>query len=829
MNYVVRVSQVVMFFFLIGILSAQPSGARKGAVVKTITGKVVDASTSAPLEFATVALFNSQDSSLITGGITDIDGTFALSAEGRQFYLEVEYIGYEKKVVGDINFERGGSNSIDLGEIFVSTGGINLDAVEVTAERSELQFALDKRVFNVGKDLSSAGGSAQDILNNIPSVSVGVEGEVELRGSSNVRILINGRPSGLLGVGDNDGLRNIQSSMIERVEVITNPSAKFEAEGMAGIINIILKQERAKGFNGSFEVSAGSPLSYGAGANINYRQDKFNFFVNGNYNKRTGPATGDTYQEFYQEDATNISFLTTRRERNGRNTSIQAGSDYYLNDNEIITAAFLYRFGRDENDNFVQYRDTTIFKSKGEFTRPTIDQVSKYILRTDDELEEEPTIEFSLNYDKKYDKEGHELKASFSYQDNTEEESSDLRESLYIGDNLISEGIFNQRTANKEGQNQVRAQIDYVRPMDNDVRIELGALGNLRTIDNDFIVETETNGEYIAEPDLTNNFIYSEDVAAAYANYGQELDKFSFQLGLRGEWSFISTTLVNTNEVNDRNYLNLFPSLFASYKFNPTNTVQASYSRRINRPRFWDLNPFFTLTDRRNFFSGNPNVNPEFTDSYEVSHLKFWESGNIGTSIYYRRTTDLITRILLPIEGSDNETVRRPENIGIEQNYGAELVWAYTAIKWLRLDGSMNGYLFDVAGTAEQGDDLSVSAAAWQAKLNSRFSFWRNASLQARVNYRSPQKTVQGTRKSVTSVDLAASKDFLSNNLTVTLSVRDLLNNRRRQSTTETETFFEDGNFQWRPRTFTATLNYRINAKKQRPKSGGFEGGGGEY
>lgn len=819
-------TMVVFLMIFCQQTSAQSTGQGRPSA-KSIRGIVIDAGTSAPLEFATVALFSSTDSSLITGGITDVEGVFSLDAKGNGFYLEIEYIGYEKKTLAGLSFEKGGSPTLDIGTIQMSVGGINLDAVEVVAERSELQFSLDKRVFNVGKDLSSSGGNAQDILNNIPSVSVGVEGEVELRGSQNVRILINGRPSGLLGVGDNDGLRNIQSSMIERVEVITNPSAKFEAEGMAGIINIILKQERAKGFNGSFEVTGGSPLQYGVGANVNYRQDRFNFFVNTNYNRRTGPATGSTYQEFYQGDTTNISFLTTRRNRNGTNTSVQAGSDYYISDNEVLTASFLYRYGDDNNDNFVQYRDSTIFLPKGAFERPAISDISRYVLRTDDEREQEPTLEFSLNYDKKFAQKGHELTASFSYQDNTEDESSQLEESLYEGETLIEQGLFRQRTANSEGQNQWRTQVDYVKPLDNKVKVEMGALGNFRTIDNDFIVETEVDDVFEVEAGLTNNFIYREDVAALYANYGQDLDKFSYQVGLRGEWSFISTTLVNTNEVNDRNYLNLFPSLFASYKFNPTNTVQASYSRRINRPRFWDLNPFFTLTDRRNFFSGNPNVNPEFTDSYEVSHLKYWESGNIGSSIYYRRTTDVIQRLVLPVEGGDNETIRRPENIGLENNYGVELVWAYTAIKWIRLDGSVNGFLFDVSGQSENGTTLDVSAAAWEGKFNARLNFWKNANMQARVNYRAPRQTVQGNRRSITSIDIATSKDFLNNNLTVTLAVRDLLNNRRRQGESETPTFFEDTDFQWRPRTFNATLNYRINAKKQRARSGdgGYDGG----
>jgi len=721
---------------------AQPGGGRGQRGGKPspmiIKGVVLDKSSNSPLEFATVALFSMRDSSLLTGGITEADGSFKVEVKGRAFYMEVEFIGYEKLTVPDIKATKGGGNIINLGNIALSSGGISLDEVQVTAERSELQFGLDKRVFNVGKDLSSTGGNAQDILDNIPSVTVGVEGEVELRGSGNVRVLINGRPSGLIGLDGTDGLRNIQANMIERVEVITNPSAKFEA--------------------------------------------------------------------------------------------IQAGSDYYFSDNEVLTMAFLYRYGIDNNDNFVSYRDSTFFSPSGTFPRLVANDFDRYTLRTDDELEEEPTLEFSLNYDKKFDRKGHELKATVSYQDNTETESSDLNESIYLNDALVEENVFSQTTANKEGQNNLRTQLDYVLPMDGGIKVEMGALGNFRTIENDFEVNEIVDGIAVPDPNLTNNFIYQEDVAALYANYGQELDKWSYQAGLRGEWSFISTELVNTNELNDRNYLNLFPSLFLGYKFDATNTLQASYSKRIRRPRFWDLNPFFTLTDRRNFFSGNPNLNPEFTDSYEISHLKYWEKGNIGTSVYYRRTTDLITRIVGAVPGSINETVTRPENIGIENSYGVEVVWGYNAAKWIKVDGSVNGFGFDVNGDSDSGESLNVNALAWEAKLNARINFWNNANLQVRVNYRAPRETVQGSRKSITAVNMAASKDFLNNNLTVTLSVRDLLNDRRRRYINETELLFREGDFQWRPRTLTVTLNYRINSKKKRGgRPSGYDGGGGDF
>ena len=794
---------------------------------KKIKGKVVDGSSGLPLEFASVSIYQVKDSLLVSGGITEIEGDFefGVKADGA-LYAIIEFIGYESFKVEDFTFPKG-ENIYNLGAISILPGGVALDEVEVRAERSDMQFSLDKRIFNVGKDLASRGGSASDVLDNIPSISVGVEGEVNLRGSSNVRILINGRPSGLVGLNGTDGLRTIQANMIERVEIITNPSAKFEAEGMAGIINIILKKDRAKGFNGSFEVSGGSPTQYGAGANVNYRQDKFNFFANYNYRKRTGISSGSKYQEFYFEDSTLISLQDQIRDRSSNNHSIRFGSDYLLSDNEVITGALLYRYGKDQNINRVTYRDA-IGAAGPQIIRLTDDQIPNYILRQDDELEDEPTLEYSLNYDKKYKEKGHTLKIDVSFQSNDESESSFFNEGYYEGETLSIPDILSQRSANEEGQRQWRGQIDYTRPFDKKIKLESGFLGTFREIKNDFLVETLHDGSWLIEEGLSNNFIYNENVIGAYANLGKDFEKFSFQVGLRGEYSKIKTELQQTDQVNERTYPNLFPSAFANYKLAGENSIQASYSRRIRRPRFWDLNPFFTFTDRRNFFSGNPNLNPEFTDSYEIGHLKYWESGNIGTSIYYRHTTDKINRIQTQ-DVENQTTVRRPENLGTQDNMGLEFIFAYTGIKGVRIDGAVNGFRFISKGITEEGLDLSVDNYAWTSNLNAKVSFWKNGDIQMRMNYRAPRKTLQGSRKSMTSLNIAVSKD-ITPDLTFTMSLRDAFNNRRRRSTFEGDNFFEESDFQWRPRTLTATLNYRINKKKDRKPKRQFNGGeGGEF
>lgn len=820
---------ILFLSFSISVSYAQrPQNSKFGSSEsKSIVGKIVDGTSEMPLEFATVSIFLTKDSSLVTGGITGAEGTFSFKAKGKgPFYAVIEFIGYESLTVDNILFGKG-ERLYDLGTINIVAGGIALDEVEVRAERSDMQFSLDKRIFNVGKDLASRGGSASDVLDNIPSVSVGVEGEVNLRGSSDVRILINGRPSGLVGLNGTDGLRTIQASMIERVEIITNPSAKFEAEGMAGIINIILKKDRAKGFNGSFELSGGLPEQYGAGANLNYRQDKFNFFANYNYRKRTGISSGSKYQEFYFEDSTLISLQEQRRDRSGKNHSIRLGSDYILSDNEVITGAFLYRYGKDENLNQVTYRDA-VGPAGVQLNRLTESQIPNYILRQDDELEEEPTLEYSINYDKKFKKKGHSLKADVSFQSNTESESSAFNEGFYEGDLLAIPDILSQRSANEEGQKQWRGQIDYTKPFNGKVKLESGLLGTFREIKNDFLVEIFNDGSWLTEEGLSNNFIYNENVLGAYANIGKDFERFSFQVGLRSEYSEIKTELQQTNEINDRSYTNLFPSGFLNYKLGGENSLQASYSRRIRRPRFWDLNPFFTFTDRRNFFSGNPDLDPEFTNSYEFGHLKYWESGNIGSSIYYRHTTDKINRI--QTQDIENQTtVRRPENIGTEDNIGIEFIFAYTGIKDVRVDGSVNGFRFKSSGVTSEGLDLSVDNYAWTSSLNAKVGFWRNADLQMRLNYRAPRATLQGNRKSMTSLNVALSKD-LTPDLTLTMSLTDAFNNRKRRGTFEGEDFFEESEFQWRPRSFTTTLNYRINKKKDRKPKREFNGGeGGEF
>ncbi len=799
-----------------------PGGERQGAPKINIIGKLINSSTGQGLEYATISVFSKRDSSLVGGGLSEPDGTFTVEAKPGPMYAVIDYLGFESLIIDPIPFDRdkirAGERKIDLGEVSMFEGGVALEEVEIRAEKSETQFSLDKKVFNVGKDLANQGGSAEDILDNVPSVTVDVEGEVSLRGSTGVRILIDGKPSGLASAGN--GLRSIPSNMIDQVEVITNPGARYEAAGTSGIINIVLKKNTGHGFNGSFDVSVAQPLGYGAGANINYRKGKVNWFANYGFRYRSGPGGGTTYQETTRNDSVFILDLTRSMDRSGFNNSIRTGLDYHFTDNATLTGYLQYRKSDENNENVVIYNDFL----------QSINNPTSITDRVDDESEDESNLEYSLDYRNEIGgNRNHLFKATVQYRDDIETENSIFTETFNPLEGP-SYNSLNQRSNNKEANKTWLVQMDYAKPLSSqDHKIEFGVRGSFRRINNDYLVEEENSaGIFESLAGLSNNFNYDEDVYAAYATYGNKHEAISYQLGLRAEYSDVNTELEQTNEKNPRSYFNLFPSAHFNYQINEANAVQVSYSRRIRRPRFWDLNPFFTFSDRRNFFSGNPNLDPEFSDSYEIGSIRYWEKATLSTSLFYRHTKDNMERIKTLLD--DNTTLTFPQNLSIQDDYGLDVSINYSALKWWRLDGNANLFRSQTSGTF--GDqDFSTDNFTWFGRMTSRFTFF-DSDLQVRLNYRGPRQSPQGNRKAAGSFDLGWSKDFLGKNMTLTLSARDIFNSRKRIGETIFEGFYERSEFQWRQRSVTLSANYRLNQKKKRSRQrggGDYEGGGEEF
>ena len=783
-------------FFCQNLLFAQTANKAQ------VKGKIIDALTNEPLSFASVRISNSADNKLITGNITDEQGEFSIPAPFGNFVAEVEYMGYKNLKTASFALSKDKS-LYDFGILKLEASANALKEVVIQAEKSTMEMKLDKRVFNVGKDLANAGGSASDILTNIPSVSVDSEGGIKLRGSDNVKILIDGKPSGLVSFKGGAGLQSLQASMIERVEIITNPSARYEAEGMAGIINIILKKDQKQGFNGSFDIITGQPVNYGGAANINYRHRKVNFFVNYSLAYNIRPGRGSIYQERQSGDSTFILKQNNNGTITGFNTNIRGGLDYFITDKSTLTASYLYRRSKARRNTKLRYEDYL-------FTSSNRTSISK---REQNETETEPNSEYVLSYKKTYTKKGQEFNAEVRFLDNWES-SDQLFTQEYFTPNetpIVTKSLV-QNSLNDEYEKQYLVQMDYVQPIGKEGKFETGGRSSFRDMVNDYVVNQQNeSGQFVVVPGLKNYFIYNEDIHAAYAILGNKTNKISYQAGLRAEWTNVKTTLRETNEVNPRKYANLFPSVHVTYELPKENSFQVSYSRRVRRPFYNDLSPFSTFSDNRNFNSGNPNLNPEFSNVYELGHIKYFEKGSIASSVYYRDTDNKIERIRLV--NTDGFATTRPENLLAEQAYGLEFISQYNPVKWWKMDFNFNLFHATIDGSNIDKTYLRETNS-WFVRQTSKFALPKGLDLQLRANYEAKQKTVQGSRLPLYYFDLSASKDILKGNGTLNFSILDIFNTRRFRSITEGTNFRTESNFQGRKRQINLTLNYRIKQTK---------------
>lgn len=805
-----RISLVIPFFcWIVTIVSAQSSG--------QVKGKILDSLSAAPVSFATIRIFSTDEKKLINGDISHDAGDFSIEVPHGRYYAEIDFMGYESRKTA--NFTLSNENPIhDLGTIRLATSVSTLEEVVVQAEKSTMELSLDKKVFNVGKDLANAGGSANDILMNIPSVSVDPEGTVKLRGSDNVRILIDGKPSGLVSFKGGSGLQQLQASMIERVEVITNPSARYEAEGMAGIINIILKKERNQGFNGSFELITGHPTNLGGAANLNYRHKKINFFINYSIAFREQPGGGRLYQEVYdmdtaangttyRGDTTFILKQNTNGLITGFNTNIRGGLDFYFDEKNILTVSYLYRRSNASRITHILYEDYLFDASN----------MSGFTKRKQDEDEIEPNSEYSLIYKKSYAQKGHELSGEVKFLDNWESSDQWFTQNKFTNDGTAV-GSTLERSLNDEFEKQWLFQVDYIKPIGKEGKVEVGARASFRDMVNDYLV-TRQNEQGEFEPitdlegiDLDNVFEYDENIHAAYGIIGNKTKKFSYQAGLRAEWTDVTTTLRETNEQNPRKYTNLFPSAHLTLDLPKENAIQVSYSRRVRRPFYNDLSPFMTFSDSRNYFSGNPDLNPEFSNVYEIGHIKYFDKGSFSSSVYYRDTEDKIDRIRTVNENGNSVTL--PQNLLSEQAMGLEFSSAYAPTGWWKLDFNFNFFHADIDGS-NIIETYKASTYSWFVRQTSRFTLPKSFDIQVRGNYEAPQNTAQGKRKALYYADLSMSKDVLKGRGTINFNILDVFNTRRVRSISEGVNFYTDSNFQARRRQFNLTFNYRIKQAKQ--------------
>jgi outer membrane receptor protein involved in Fe transport len=703
-------------------------------------------------------------------------------------------------------------SSINLGAITVKESNQTLNEVVVKGQKASMELNLDKRIFNVGTDIANKGATASEILGNLPSIQVDPEGGIKLRGSDNVRILIDGKPSTLAGINGSSGLQSLQGNLIDKVEIITNPSARYEAEGMAGIINIVLKKNQNQGFNGAIETTTGYPENFGGTAIVNYRKNKLNFFLNYGVFYRRTPGRGNIYQEVYTGKQTNILEQRSQNNVRGLVNNVRGGADYFFNDKTILTASYIYRRTDVRRISDFFYLDY----------RGNIFNLYSDTYRQQDEKEAEPNGEYALTFKKSFAKKGKEFSADLRYLDYWERSDQLYTQFGKKPDGTaINELSAVQKALNDEFERQWILQADYVNPIGKDAKLEMGLRTSFRDMINDYIVtEKQANGEFTIIPGLRNIFNYQENISAAYVILGSKMKQFSYQFGLRAESTDIKTELEQTGEKNPRNYANLFPSAHFTYSITPDNSFQLSYSKRVRRPTYNDLTPFVTFSDNRNFFSGNPNLNPEFTDAFELGHVKYVDQGSISSSVYYRHTVGKIDRFRMVDTAGFARTM--PVNISDQQSMGMEVAGSYNFTKNYKADLSFNAFRA-VADASNINVAFQSDTYSWFARHSSRVKIGAT-DVQVRANYEAPQQTPQGTRGHIAWMDISASKDIMKGNGTLSLSILDIFNSRinryesRFLDPRDGSGFYTRGQSQGRLTSVNLTFNYRFKTTKQTAK-----------
>ena len=813
--------KIIFTLFVISI--GLPAFAQQNEV--KVTGKIIDEETKEPLEYATISFLNPKENKIVTGGITQANGNFNIQVPVGVYSISVEFISFKTKTLAKQKIFK----STNLGTINLGLDTEALDDVVVIAEKTTVEIKLDKKIYNVGKDLTVSGGTVSDVLDNVPSVSVDVEGNVALRGNENVRILINGKPSGLVGLSGTDALRQLPAESIERVEVITSPSARYDAEGTAGILNIILRRSKLQGLNGALTANTGYPLQAGISGNLNYRTGDLNFFTTSGYNYREVPGNSLSETRFFNvtEDPDNPgtiidlpdTFLNEKRDfdriRKGLNTNV--GLEWYINNSSSVTTSFLYRSSDNE-------RNTTNL-----ITEPDANgNILSSNLRIDPEVEDDVTKQYSLNYNKDFNDSGHKLTFDFQVENSEEEEDSRITQ-----ENISTIELVNTI----EKQDRILIQTDYVLPIGKKSQFELGYRGNFNELDTEFLVQFDNNGAITTDLNLSNNLIFKEQVNAAYTQFGSKVGKLSYLLGLRLEGTRITIDQKTSGNFNKKVYTDIFPTVNLGYKLSDKQSLTLGYNRRIRRPRSRFINPFPSRSSATNIFQGNPDIDPSYSNAFDLGYLNRMGKLTLNSSIYYNRSTQVFTFIAedtgdTAIIGDGTEVPvirRRPINLSSSDRYGFEFTVTYSPNRKWRINGNFNAFQNNIRGDFN-GQNFDADNFSWFARLSNKITLPAKIDWQTTAFYAGPSENAQTKREGLLSVNLAFSKDLFKDKASLTFNVSDLFNSRKRQSVSTTETFTTDGEFQWRERSFTLSFTYRFNQKKKRQRSRrNFNGGDEEF
>ena len=795
-----------LFGFLLTLIILTPSiyySQQKSVTSKIIiSGKIIEKNNKTPLEYATVTFKNSTNPKQIFGGISDSNGDFSIEIEPGSYDIFFEFISFKPYIINQREF----LTNTNFGTINLEEDFNQLEEVTIRAERTTVEIKLDKKVYNVGKDLMVKGGTVSDILDNIPSVTVDIEGNISLRGNENVKVLIDGRPSNAINIAE--ALRLIPADAIDRVEVITNPSARYDAEGGGGLLNIILKKGKNQGFNGSFIANTAYPETYGLTGTINYKTKHFNIFTTQGLNYRNNPGNAITNSRYLNpNDNTTRDFMNETRDNQRMSKAYNGtfGIDWMFNETTTWTNIVNYRDSYGTNiDNVLQkYYDVGF---DYQYTRNRINL----------ENSTSSNIEFTTNFTKKFKKEGHKLTIDGNF-------SSNLDENIAIIDETNTDDFVPKKdeTTNIQEQKRSLIQTDYVLPFGKGNQFEAGYRGDFLENTTDYSVIRD--GEVFG--DFTNIIEYKERVNALYSQLGFKINKLSTLFGMRWEDSNIDVNQLTPIDYNNKNYNNFFPSAFLTYEISKETSFSLSYSKRIQRPRGRLLNPFNNFSSNVNIFVGNPDLNPAFTDAIDFGYIKRWNNLTFNTSLYANKTNDVFQYVRNE-SGEENGVpiiIITPINLSTEYRAGFEFTLNYSPYKWWKLNGSFNYFYVETDGdynfvnsnnvTTNQNFDFKTTS--WFTRLTSKVTLPKKIDWQTNMTYNGEQKNAQGSSLAVFSMNIAFSKDVLNDNGTINFNISDVFNSRKRIMESYIPGVVDsNGEMQWRVRQINLSFTYRFNVKK---------------
>lgn len=795
-------------------MSAFAQGRPGGAAMNgKISGTIVDKDNGKAIPTTTIAIWRAADSTLVTGAVTLDDGSFGIDGlRPGQYYARVSFVGYESFHVSDIVLKPGQMEA-KLGTVKLVSDSQMLDEVEVTAERDFVEIGIDRTVYNTKDQLVSAGGSASDVLGNIPSVEVDIDGNVSLRGNQNVAVLINGRPTPMSGDALTGYLQGLPAEVIERVEVIPNPSAKYEPDGMAGILNIVLAKNREIGLSGGVTLSAATQGNYSASTNIGIQRGPINFFTT--YGFRYGDREGEG-ERYWLDRLSDPEFALDQSSFDNRQSvshNLNTTLDYNLSEKSTLTLGGTISHRGGERDGLTAYSELAAQQVlSNRFDRESLQ----------DNLD--LSTEYRLGYRWTADPGSHELNIEAEYEEEWEEDDGSYMEEAYdLTDMALTSISEQQKDLQDENNREVSFLIDYTRPLGEVSKLEVGMRSELNLLHSDFFSETlnlET-GQFEADVNLNNTFDYDQQVHAAYGILGTEVGRFGAQGGVRLEQALTTFNLKTTNEAFENNYFSVFPSAYLTYKLTDTRTLKLAYSKRINRPRtggrFNQLNPFNSNEDPYNIRVGNPYLKPEYVHAFEFSFTQFTKATSLTLTPYFRHTVDVI-RFYQRFE--EGVSVLTFENFDTSNSWGAEVIGTFRQGRKFNAYASFNAYKVVTDGS-NVDTGLSNNALGFSTRFNGTYNISPSLDMQFSYFYRAPMNIENGRMAAMQSANLALRQKLFNDKANLSLRVSDIFGTMGFSMLRDDTRFFQEMNRSFQAQGIGINFSYNFGKQSKRNRSRG--------